>query len=282
MKRIRTITSVCVICLLSIAFVSCSKNDIKTPTLQDGFESGSFKDADIDEQPIINLENKINGGKYNIHSILILKDNKLIYEKYFPGDDAIFPNPVGVVNHNRDSLHDCRSLTKSIVSACVGIALEQGKIHSVDDKIFDYFPAYIKYATGNKAKITIRDLLTMSAGLEWDETTPYTDTLNGEINMSVKPDVVDFVLSRPMVQPPGTLWNYSGGCTQLLAEIIKNATGLRIDEFAKTYLFQPLGITNYNWYVRPPLTANGDEVVWAPSGLRMRPIRYGKNWCTVS
>ena len=263
------------ICLLSISFVSCSKNDIKTPK-QDGFELGSFKDANIDEQPIINLANEIDGGKYNIHSILILKDDKLIYEKYFSGDDAIFPNPVGVMNHTRDSLHDCRSATKSIVSACVGIAVEQGKIHSLDDKIFDYFPAYTKYATGDKAKITIRDLLTMSAGLKWDESTPYTDTLNGEINMSTKPDVVDFVLSRKIVETPGTLWNYSGGCTQLLAEIIKNATGLRIDEFAKKYLFEPLGIENYNWYVRPPLTPNGDEVVWAPSGLRMRPIDMAK------
>ncbi|HEX7757066.1 MAG TPA: serine hydrolase [Niabella sp.] len=276
MQRIRIMKSACMIGLLFISLTNCSKNDIKNPARQDGFETGSFKEAGIDEASIINLEKEIQAGKYNIHSVLILKGNKLIYEHYFPGDDAVFPDPVGVIDHNRDSLHDCRSLTKSLVSACVGIAMEQGRIHSLEDKIFNYFPAYIKYATGKRATITIRDLLTMSAGFEWNENTPYTDTLNDEINMSVKPDVVDYVLSKPMVHTPGTVWNYSGGCTQLLAELIKNATGLRVDSFAKTYLFGPLGITKYNWYVRPSLTPEGGEVVWAPSGLRMRSIDLAK------
>jgi CubicO group peptidase (beta-lactamase class C family) len=276
MKALLKISVFQLICLLAMFLAACSKSDKVTPTKQDGFEWGSFEEARIKKQDIISLENKITGGSYNIHSILILKNNKLIYEKYFPGEDAVFPNPVGVIDHNRETLHDCRSLTKSIVSACVGIALEQGKIHSLDDIIFDYFPTYSSYAIGDRANITIRDLLTMSAGFEWDENTPYIDTMNSEINMSVQPDVVDFILSRPMVQHPGALWNYSGGCTQLLAEIIKNATGTRIDKFAKTFLFNPLAIKQYDWFVREPLTPTDTATVWAPSGLRMRPIDMAK------
>ena len=276
MKALLRIREIRMVCLWVIFLTACSKNDEMSPAKQDGFELGSFETAGIDQRDIISLENEITEGHYNIHSILILKSDKLIYEKYFSGEDAIFPAPVGVIEHNRETLHDCRSLTKSIVSACVGIALEQGKIHGVDDKIFDYLPAYASYSVGDRAKITIRDLLTMSAGFEWDETTPYIDTLNDEINMSVKPGVVDFILGRSMVHQPGTLWNYSGGCTQLLAEIVKNATGIRIDEFAKIFLFTPLHIDNYNWYVRQPLSPTDPATVWAPSGLRLRPIDMAK------
>src|SRR5690349_9694216 len=124
---------------LSVLFlIACSKSSDTPSGTQDGFKSGSFEEARIDKPDIINLENQITGREYNIHSILILRNNKLVYEKYFRGDDAVFPNPVGVIDHNRETLHDCRSVTKSIVSACVGIALEQGKIHSIDDLIFNY------------------------------------------------------------------------------------------------------------------------------------------------
>ena len=276
MKALPKISIFQMMCLLAMFLVACSKHDKVPPTKQDGFELGSFEEARIKKQDILHLENEITGGSYNIHSILILRNNKLIYEKYFQGEDAIFPNPAGVIDHNRETLHDCRSVTKSIVSACVGIALEQGKIHSLDDKIFDYFPTYSSYAIGDRANITIKDLLTMSAGFEWDENTPYIDTGNSEVNMSLQPDVVGYILSRPMVQRPGALWNYSGGCTQLLAEIVKNATGTRIDRFARAFLFTPLTIENYDWYVRPPLTATDTATVWAPSGLRMRPIDMAK------
>ena len=263
-------------CLFTVFLTACSKKGDVPSAKQDGFELGSFEEARIKKMDIVSLENEITNGRYNIHSILILRNNKLIYEKYFQGEDAIFPDPVGVIDHNRETLHDCRSVTKSIVSACVGIALEQGKIHSIDDKIFDYFPSYSSYSIGDRAKITIKDLLTMSAGFEWNENTPYIDTLNSEINMSVKPDIIEFILSRPMVHPPGSLWNYSGGCTQLLAEIVRNATGTRIDKFAKAFLFKPLNIENYDWFVRKPLTSTDTTTVWAPSGLRMRPIDMAK------
>ncbi|MFL5746534.1 MAG: serine hydrolase domain-containing protein [Niastella sp.] len=276
MKVFLRISGLQTMCVLAVLLTACSKSDKVPSTKQDGFEWGSFEEAGISKQDIIRLENEITSGSYNIHSILILRNDKLIYEKYFQGEDAVFPNPAGVMDHNRETLHDCRSLTKSIVSACVGIALEQGKIHSLDDKIFDYFPGYSTYAIGDRAKITIKDLLTMSAGFEWDETTPYIDTLNSEINMSIKPDIIGFILSRPMVHSPGTLWNYSGGCTQLLAEIVKNATGTRIDRFARAFLFNPLKIDNYDWFVRKPLTPTDTATVWAPSGLRMRPIDMAK------
>jgi CubicO group peptidase (beta-lactamase class C family) len=256
-----------VITFLTISFWGCRHDDTPVPgSAIEGFEPGTFEQADIDRSTILSLEKEISGGKFNTHSILIVRHNKLIYEHYFPGEDAVFPTPVGNVPHTRDSLHDCRSVTKSIVSSCIGIAVAQGKIRSINDSIFRYFPAYKKYAVGVKGGITIKDLLMMSAGVEWNERTPYTDPENGERQLLAAPDVVDFVLSRNSVATPGTLFNYNGGCTQLLAQLIQKVTGMPVHLFAKQYLFEPMGIRNFNWAVRD------DSTVWAPSGLRMRPI----------
>ncbi|MBV8253398.1 MAG: serine hydrolase [Chitinophaga sp.] len=258
-----------VIMLLVIVCCSCHKNDQPAPEIP-GQETGTFEEANIDKTKILQLENEINSGKYNVHSLILLRKNKLIYEHYFTGEDAVFPNPVGKVPHTRDSLHDCRSVTKSIVSACIGLALMQGKIKSLDDKIFDYFPSYKQYATGDKADITIRHLLTQSSGLDWNERVSYADPTNSERQMLEAKDPTDFVLQSKSIAKPGAVFNYSGGNTHLLGQIVERSTGMNIREFAKRYLFQPLGITNFFWTTRP------DGIAWMPSGLRMRPIDMAK------
>jgi CubicO group peptidase (beta-lactamase class C family) len=236
----------------------------------EGLQMGSLNQAGIDSGKIVEMENELAKGKQNIHSVLILRHNKLVYEKYFSGKDEIFATPRGVVNHTRDSLHDCRSITKSVVSACIGIAISQGKIKSVNDRVFDFFPEYKKYDTGAKRELTIKHLLTMSDGLEWNERIPYNDPKNSEIQMLMNPDVVDFVLSRPSISKPGSAWNYSGGTTQLLAKILERVSGLKVDSFANKHIFLPLGTKRFAWYERE------DGTPWAPSGLRLRPIDMAK------
>jgi hypothetical protein len=81
----------------------------------------------------------VNGTFPNIHSLLIARHNVLVCEKYWPGKDQNWGNDRGVVAHSKDDLHDIRSISKSIVSACIGIAMQQGKIKSVDQKVFDFF-----------------------------------------------------------------------------------------------------------------------------------------------
>ncbi len=252
--------------LLALLFCACHNNDDKPVPQTPEQETGTFEEANIDKQKIITLQNEINSGKYNIHSLIILRKNKLIYEQYFAGEDAVFPTPVGKIPHTRDSLHDCRSVTKSIVSACVGIALAQGKIKSIDDKIFDYFPDYRQYATGDKANITIRHLLIMNSGLDWNERVSYDDPANSERQMLEAQDPTGFVLQCKSAAKPGTIFNYNGGNTHLLGKIIEKTTGMSIRDFADRYLFRPLGITKFLW------SARADGVYWMPSGLRMRPL----------
>src|SRR4030095_7458536 len=158
-----------------------------------------------------------------------------------------------------------RSISKSIVSACIGIAIQQGKIKSIDQKIFDFFPEYAKQDTGLKSLLTIKHLLTMSSGLTWNEEVPYNNPENSEIRMIRSSNPVEYVLSQSMDFQPGKKWKYNGGTTQLLAAIIEKTTGKKVDQFAKEYLFQPLGITTFQWIKYP-----GTDLRAASSGVRLR------------
>lgn len=220
----------------------------------------------LDEEMVMAAIDSINNGVYsNIHSLLILKNNKLVYEKYFEGEDAIIGKGwVGVRQHDVDSLHDIRSVTKSIVGAAVLIAVANGQIKSLDEPIFNFFPEFEKYKSGFKSDITIKHLLTMTDGLEWDENISYADTTNSERRLNNSGDPIEYYLSRQSLHKPGTVFNYSGGCTQTLAAIVRKRSGLEIDDFVNQNIFKPLGITTFEWVKRK------DGIPIAASGLRMR------------
>lgn len=234
--------------------------------LADGIRTGTLRDAKIDEAKIVAGTNEILKGTFpNMHSLLIFRHGKLVYENYFQGEDVERGvGPLGMVNHTRDTLHDMRSVTKSIVAAAVLAAHSLGRIKSLDDPIFDYFPEYSKYADGDKKAITIKHVLSMTAGLEWDEKISYADPKNSEIQMNNSADAIDFVLKQKLVDKPGTVFNYSGGATQLLVSLIKKSTGMEADLFTEKHLFTPLGITQYKWVK----TKSGDPS--GASGLRLR------------
>lgn len=201
----------------------------------------------LDTSIIHSMEAYIENGTYpNIHSILIAHNNRIIYEKYWSGKDKKEGVDLGVIKHGADSLHATQSMSKSITSACVGIALQQKKIKSINEKIFDFFPEYTAQDTGLKSQITIKDLLTMTAGFQWNEE-DYNQPDNSEHLMGNSPDPIKYMLTLPISDTPGNVFIYDGGATELLAAIIEKATGKPIDVFAKEYLFTPLGITNFKW-----------------------------------
>ena len=245
-----------------------SNGDLKRPdTLNDGIQTGSLSEAGIDSVMISEIVDGIKSGFYpNRHSLLIYKNDKLVLEQYFTGkDEKAWNGSIGTVKHNVNTLHDLRSITKSVVSACVGIAITQGKIKSVDQGVFEFFNEYSAYDTGLVSSLTIEHLLTMSSGLEWNEDLPYDNPDNSEIQMSGSKDPIAFILSRKVVTPPGTGWKYNGGTTQLLAEIIRRATGQSVADFANENIFKKLGIAEYEWAEFP-----GTNNPIAASGLRLR------------
>jgi CubicO group peptidase (beta-lactamase class C family) len=253
--------------LLLLSFTSCLAQDKKQPVEnEDGIPIASMADVGINSVVINKVDTAIRNGTYpNIHSLLIARNNVLVYEKYWQGKDENWGDDLGMTVHAKDSLHDIRSISKSIVSACIGIAIQQGKIKSIDQKIFDFFPEYAKQDTGLKSLLTIKHLLTMSSGLTWNEEVPYNNPENSEIRMIRSSNPVEYVLSQSLDFQPGKVWKYNGGTTQLLAAIIEKTTGKKVDEFAKEYLFYPLGITTFEWVKYP-----GTDLPAGASGLRLR------------
>ena len=238
------------------------------------FMPGDPGSAGMDADLLQQMEQAIERGEYpNMHSVLIYKSGQLVFENYFPGRDEIWGDSLGVIPHSREALHDIRSVSKSVVSACIGLAVEQGHIESVDQSVFDFFPEYVEYKTGLRSRITISHLLSMTSGIRWNEDVPYSDPENSEILMTASPDPMEYVLSRPMDTVPGLVWQYNGGTTQLLAAIIEKTTGQQIDSYAADNLFDPLGIAEYEWTHFPVVDRPA-----AASGLRLRSrdlLRFG-------
>lgn len=234
--------------------------------LKDNIRTGTLKGAGLDEAKIVGGTNEILKGTYpNIHSLLIFRNGKLVFEEYFTGEDVERGvGPIGVLKHSRDTLHDMRSVTKSIVAVAVLIAHSKGMIKSLDQPIFDFFPEFSRHANVSKKNITVKHVLTMTAGLEWNERISYADPKNSEIQMNNSADPIGYALSQKLVAEPGTAFNYSGGMTQVLAAIIKKSTGMDVDIFTEKHLFAPLRITKYKWVK----TNSGDPA--AASGLRLR------------
>ncbi len=243
--------------------------------INDGFDVGSLDEVGIDRTPVEEAVNCIRRGRYKeVHSMLVYREGKLVLEEYFEGHDHEYE---GAGHHgelvmwDRKMLHNVMSVTKSITSACIGIAIDNGFIESVRQPIFDYLPDYQRFKTEGKDKITIEHLLTMTSGLEWNEwALPYSNPENDAIAIYFAEDPVAFVLSKDLIGEPGKTFRYAGGNNILLGEILRNATKMNIDEFSGQYLFGPLGIEPYYW------TQIGSGVIESAGSLRITPRDMAK------
>ncbi len=204
----------------------------------DGLIPGNLKAAGLDTSLLKNMMHKIVAGDYpNVHSVLIIKGNKLIFEEYF-------------YEYGRDTLQEQRSATKSIVSALTGIAIDQGWIKSVNDKITTYLPEYkFNNNTDLKQRITIKDLLDNQSGVNYDEA--WDKSMGNEIAMGTSDDWVKYTFDLPMLDTPGKIGRYNSGNPIAMGRIVENATHNALPAFAQKNLFAPLGITHFNWIFKP-------------------------------
>ncbi|MDU8886239.1 serine hydrolase [Yeosuana sp. MJ-SS3] len=267
MKNIGILTGIICLVVIIIGCRHTSDNNfpIQNQTATYDISISTLEDVSLNGHAISELIDSIKTGFYpNRHSLLIYKDDRLVLEEYFSGQDANWGTDIGIIQHNDSTLHDMRSVSKSIVSACIGIAIAQGKIKSVNQPIFDFFEDYMQFNNHGREALTIRHLLTMTTGLEWNEEIPYDNPENSEIQMINSGDGIGFVLSRKLVAKPGTVWKYNGGTTELLAEIIHRVYGKNVHEFAKEFLFEPIGIEQSEWTISPATNSPA-----AASGLRL-------------
>ena len=276
-------TTLLLITILSMILSGCntdlsSQYTYQPPeNLNDGFVIGTPEETNIDIHRIGTAVDQIRQGKYReVHSLLIYKSGKLIVEEYFPGHDYKWDAPAYFgewINWDSHHMHHLQSVTKSITSTCIGIAIDKGYIQNINQSIFDYLPEHQQYKTGGKENITIEYLVTMTSGLQWDEWHASLSSAENDIIgvFFSEKDPVSFILQRPLIHEPGTTFTYSGGGMILLGEIIRNATGMDINEFSGKYLFEPLGIDSYDWWNQ---FSNG---VYESAGcLRMTPRSMAK------
>lgn len=222
----------------------------KPAELNDGIKTSTPGTENFSIEVIDTIMKKVyNKDLGDLHSILISKNGKLILEDYFDGYTGL-------------DLHSLKSATKSISSLLIGIAIDKGYIKSIDQKIPDFFPGYSGIINADWKNITLRNILTMSAGLDW------TEGLDEKVHKE-SDDIIRDVLKRGIKNKPGEVFNYVSVNMQLIAGIIKNTTGLKADEFAGKYLFGPLGIKKYDWnYNRQ----NGNPLMTGALALKPRDM----------
>jgi CubicO group peptidase (beta-lactamase class C family) len=239
----------------------------------DGWAVVAPGEVGLDGQRLCALAERLEGAPGdNVHAVLVARRGRLAFERYFAGEDQRWGRPLGRIGFGPDTLHDLRSVTKTVVALLVGIAVARGNLEGVDEPVTRFFPEYADLRGPERDRIRLRHLLTMSAGLAWDEIIPYSDPANSERQMSAAPDPYRYALEQPVVAPPGERYLYSGGSTALLAAVVQKATGRKLDAFAREALLEPLGVSEADW-IRYP-SGQGDVV--AASGLRLRPRDMAK------
>lgn len=237
----------------------------------DGWALSTPAAEGFDEASLLAATRRLLDRPLNVHSVLVERHGRLVAEFYQGGRDrsvySVLP-----VRHKFGSmtLHDVRSVGKTVTSLLYGIALAERKVPDPGERLSAVFGHLDGAGAPNARRIRIRDLLDMSSGLAWTEGTP---EVNDELRLFWKHDLPAYVLGRPMAAEPGTTFNYNGGGTALLAQIVADGTGLPIDRYAAERLFAPMGIRSWQWVE----DMHGRPMAF--NGLRLRPrdlLKFGR------
>ena len=204
------------------------ENDIALLDLSLPLETATTEEAGVNAAMLAEAEKKA-AEIPRVVSMLTLKEGRIVQEAYFHGATA-------------STLHDVRSVTKSIVSTMVGAMLEERLLEGLDETLGDHISEDVAALTSNTSSISIRHLLTMSSGFTWDETTS-----NSYSTWILSGDHIDHVLGLPFANPPGTSFTYNSGAVHLLGVLLEEATPQSLESLADSLLFQPLGITSLRW-----------------------------------
>lgn len=202
----------------------------------------------------------------NFHSLLVVRHGRLVAEVYRAGKDERVKDLFRTTRtFDASTLHDMRSISKSVTSLLWGIAQGQGKMPPLDTPALSLFPKLADLNRDGREAITLSEMLSMSSGLAWNEWRATSLLNNDEFGLFWHSSQAHYVFDRPMAAPAGTQFNYNGGNTAVLALLLAERVGMPLPEYARKQLFEPLGITDWEWvddYRGRPL---------AFAGLRLRP-----------
>jgi CubicO group peptidase (beta-lactamase class C family) len=225
----------------------------------------------LDATVLAALDADIAAGKYaHIDSFDVFRCGRQVYSRTYPHDygtlyakeahergplNARLTGPYNYFDpathpyYQGSDLHSLQSITKTVTSAILGIAIARGDFRaSLDTPVLHWFDeSRVKNIDARKRHMTLRHVLTMTTGLDWnEENVPYDDPRSDSSNMEATDDWVSYVIDRPMAEEPGRHFNYSSGATELIADIFEKETGEDIESYGRRHLFRPLGI-RYHW-----------------------------------
>lgn len=195
----------------------------------------------------------IDNNRNYIDSFIVKYCDRVLVEKYYNGFKSETP-------------HELQSATKTFTSTLIAIALKDGLIKNLDQPVLQLLPKYSSLLVGEKSRITVRHLLTMTSGLKW---TDFGDN-NSFQRIDAATDSVAFVLNEPLETKPGEKFFYNTGSSHLLAAIIHYNVGTTVDKYAEQKLFKPLQIGTYTW---PKLKDGVNQGGW---GMYMKPLDFIK------
>jgi len=246
-----------------------------------GWDKSTPASVGIDEKTLAAFDSDIAAGKYAlIDSFNVFRCGNEVFDRKYSHDygtiygkqakergplNAHLTGPYNYFDpawhpyyHGTD-LHTMQSVSKTVASIIVGIAVTRGDFKAgLDTPLLKYFDeSKVKNVDDRKRRITLRHVLTMTTGLDWNEEIAYDDPKNDASVMEATEDWVQYVIDRPMAHAPGKVFNYSSGVSLLLAHVFQKETGQDIEKYGEQYLFRPLGVEHY--WKRSPMNVVDTE-----------------------
>lgn len=234
-----------------------------------GWPKGTPASVGLDEEALVSFNADLASGKYMlVDTFQVFRCGKEVFNrKYVHNYDQIYGKEAktkGPLNarltgpynyfdpywhpfyHGTD-MHTMQSVSKTVTSVIFGVAMTRGDFKAgLNTPVLKFFDvARVKNVDDRKRRMTLKDVLTMTAGLNWNEEVPYDDPRSDSSLMEATDDWVQYVIDKPMAEEPGKAFNYSSGATELLAYIFQKETGQDIDAYGEKYLFAPLGIKHH-------------------------------------
>lgn len=205
-------------------------------------------------------------GSSNRHSLVVERHGMLVVDAYRTGRDrSTYSLWTSKTVFDRETLHDVRSITKSVVAVLWGIAEGTSAVPPADTPMLDLLPELADLRGSGRERITVEHMLCMRSGLDWDESGGYSRWGNDERSLLWRGDRARHVMERPLAQPPGTLFNYNGGLTTVLGIALEDRTGSNLQDYARQQLLESLGIRQWEW------STDLRGRTRAYTGLRLRP-----------
>ncbi|HEY9101688.1 serine hydrolase [Chitinimonas sp.] len=237
----------------------------------DGWVVAPAQDVALDADKLCGVLRGFADGQVNFHGLVVARRGQLVAEAYRQGrDKAVSDYFSHTVQFDAERQHDMRSISKSVTSLLWGIAQAQGKTPPLNTPVLDLLPDLAELRSNGRDGITLAHLLSMSSGLEWKEWGSYGALSNDEFGLFWHSSQARYLFNRPLAAPPGSKFNYNGGGTAVLAQILSERVGMSLPDYARRYLFEPLGITEFTWQN----DLRGRPLAFA--GLRLRPRDLAK------